>query len=218
MCRPWISHLPQEPSVGYIPECLRQVKYKQQLTNYYLDVLSLYTRVGRITSPVEHGGDWIERSDIKTKHNISGQSIDGSVDGQTVTYSYPFREAKGLETLRSKERGLLSSAKCVVRQIRDGKIYEHGQGLVQELVPTDGKTQSYVLIGPTATNMVNVETNGTTVGGRPDYFYILRGAIPFEPDFNKTGPWALWVATTLQDQFVANSSNCGTIREYLAAS
>ncbi|KAK4443860.1 hypothetical protein QBC34DRAFT_361207 [Podospora aff. communis PSN243] len=84
--------------------------------------------VGRITAPIEHGGDWIEASETKTKHNISEQSIDGSVDGQTVTYSYSFKEAKGLEMLRSKERVLRSSVKCVVRQVRNGKIYEHGAG------------------------------------------------------------------------------------------
>ncbi|KAK0611296.1 hypothetical protein B0T14DRAFT_325418 [Immersiella caudata] len=155
-----------------------------------LDVLSVYTRVGGMTAPIEYGGDWIEGSETKTKHNISGRSIDGSVQGQTVIYSYPFREMRGLEVHHSEKRFLRSSAQCSVRQIRDLKVYEHGRGLVKEL--------------PYSTNFT---------ADHPDYdcFWILERGVPFKPVFNKSGAWAFWATSLQQSRFVDESSNCSTV-------
>jgi hypothetical protein len=58
---------------------------------------------------------------------ISGKSLDRSVTGDTVAYTYHLREYRGLDEYASPDRILRSSSQCLGRSIFNKTVYEQGK-------------------------------------------------------------------------------------------
>ncbi|KAK4455267.1 hypothetical protein QBC34DRAFT_460104 [Podospora aff. communis PSN243] len=69
------------------------------------------------------------RSDPSTYNmkNISGKSLDRSITGDRVTYTYHLREYRGLDEYASTDRILHSSSQCLGRSIFNKTVYEKGK-------------------------------------------------------------------------------------------
>jgi hypothetical protein len=71
--------------------------------------------------------EWWQDDVAYVATNISGQGLDSSIEGYTVTYTYHLKEYQGAERYASTDKVVQSSSSCLGRAVINGGIYEEGE-------------------------------------------------------------------------------------------